>query len=261
MDGFLIDTHTHLDDDAFQDDRDEVIAASNHNGVTRWINVGHSPERWTTTIDLANCTEGMYYMLGLHPSHADEWSRESESQLEALLRSRRPVAIGEIGLDLHWRQDNLQVQREVLERQLSMAIYVGLPVVIHMRDADAEMLSVLENTSTLPHLHFHSFDGDERLRTWALAHGCTIGVGGLMTRKGSDALRGWIAGIPRDRVVLETDSPYLKPQGIRGQRNQPAYLTRVAGALAQLWNLPLQEVGRISTANALRIFDLDGKGK
>ena len=256
----LIDTHTHLDAEEFGDDLDDVIAASRANGITRWINVGFSTTRWESTVALAARFDGLSYMLGVHPGHADEWSDETARQLNARVRSTGPVAIGEIGLDLYWRQDNLPSQITALEQQLDLATSMQLPTVLHMREADEELLRILNGRTTLPHLHFHSFDGNDRLRRWVLERQSTIGVGGLMSRKGSEALRSWIADFPRERVVLETDSPYLKPQGIRGTRNQPAHLTRVADILAELWGATRADVDTITTANACRIFNMDYEG-
>lgn len=255
----IIDTHTHLDDDAFSGNLDEVIATSRAHGVGKWINVGYSPARWKTTLGLVERVEGMNHMLGIHPGNADEWNEETASLLGELVRHTDPVAIGEIGIDLHWRSDNLEIQTKSFESQMALAVEANLPAVIHMRSADQALLDVLSRVSRLPELHFHSFDGSEALRQWIVNHGCTIGVGGLMTRKGSNSLRSWIANVPTDRVVLETDSPYLKPQGIRGVRNQPAFLPRVAAELANLWGVSLSEVGRITTDNACRIFNLKQK--
>jgi len=258
--GVLIDTHTHLDDSGFADDLDSVIASSRLAGVTQWINVGYSPESWQSTLELASHVEGMGYMLGMHPGHADEWDEKSERLLSELIDANDPVAIGEIGLDLHWRQDNLAIQTEAFTCQLKLAVSATLPAVIHMRASDVELLEILGTVHPLPHLHFHSFDGDVDLRNYVLEHECTIGVGGLMTRKDSESLRTWIADIPRDRVVLETDSPYLKPQGIRGRRNEPAFVTRVAERLSQLWSISRSETSTITTGNARRIFHLKLNG-
>ncbi|CAN5319502.1 MAG: TatD family hydrolase [Chloroflexia bacterium] len=253
----LIDTHTHLDDDAFGDDLEDVIALSRSSGVTRWINVGYSSERWNTTLAMANRVDGMSHMLGIHPGNADDWSNVNADRLAGLIRDTHPVAVGEIGLDLYWREDNLSTQTEALEAQLALALAANLPAVIHMRSAEQPLLNVLSRSHEHPHLHFHSFDGAEGLRPWILERQCTIGVGGLMTRKGSDSLRSWIANLPMDRVALETDSPYLKPQGVRGTRNEPAYLPRVVDDLSELWSVSPEDVRRITTDNACRIFNLN----
>lgn len=252
----FVDTHLHLDSDAFDGDREDVIAASREAGVSRWINVGYNEERWETTEELVRHVDGMWCMLGLHPRDADSWSQDLLDTLREYVASVRPVAIGEIGIDLYWRQDNLDMQRQAFRSQLRLAREVGLPAVIHMRDADVELVDAMESEEALSHIHFHSFDGSESLRDWVLARDDTIGVGGLITRRGSEDLQRWVSTIPRDRIVLETDAPYLKPRGIRGKRNEPAYVVKVAGLLAELWNTEVEDVAATTTRNAERIFAL-----
>lgn len=252
----LVDTHIHLDLEQFADDLDDVIAASRAAGVTRWINVGFDRARWRSTLALAERIDGLYAMLGLHPGSVDEWSADTLARLAELARDRRPVAIGEIGIDLHWRQDNLDVQIAAFRAQLDLAGELGLPAVIHMRAADEPVLDVLTTHGDLPRIHFHSFDGGPDARAWATDHGATVGIGGLLTRRGTESLRDWASGLDHDRVVLETDAPYLKPRGIRGMRNEPAYMVRSARLLAELWDTDLETVARTTTANAERIFNL-----
>lgn len=254
----FIDTHTHLDHDDFAADLDEVIDASRRAGVRRWINVGYNEERWESSVALADRFDGMRYMLGLHPGNADDWNARVEKRLRQLAGELRPVAIGEIGLDLYWRQDNLERQNQAFIAQLDIAREAGLPAVIHMRDADGPLLKVIDSAVALPHLHFHSFDGAERLREWVLERGATIGVGGLITRKGSESLQEWVAGVPQDIVVLETDAPFLKPRGLRGTRNEPAFIPKIANVLAGLWQTDVATVAAVTTANAERIFGLGG---
>ena len=252
----LVDTHIHLDLEQFAGDLDDVIAASREAGVSRWINVGFDPERWATTLALVDRIDGLSAMLGIHPGSVDHWSATAFAQLSTLARERRPVAIGEIGIDRYWREDNLAIQIEAFRAQLDLAVELGVPAVIHMRDADTELLDTLALHGALPHIHFHSFDGGEALREWVLEHGATIGVGGLITRKGSDDLRQWVSALDRARVMLETDAPYLKPRGIRGTRNQPAYMVRTAQLLAELWATDLDTVAATTTSSAERVFRL-----
>ncbi len=252
----LVDTHSHLDLEQFADDLDEVLDVSRNAGVTRWINVGFDPDRWGSTLALADRVDGLYPMLGIHPGSVEHWSAPTFNQLARLAREQRPVAIGEIGIDLYWRQDNLETQVEAFRAQLDLASELGLPAVIHMRDADSAMLETLDTQASLPHIHFHSFDGGDDLRSWVMDHDATIGVGGLVTRKGSENLRQWVSRLDRTRVVLETDSPYLKPRGIRGTRNQPAFMVRTAKVLAELWATNIDTVATTTTRNAERIFNL-----
>ncbi|HEV2127360.1 MAG TPA: TatD family hydrolase [Thermomicrobiales bacterium] len=252
----FVDTHIHLDSDAFDEDRDRVIAASRSAGVTRWINVGYNEQRWETTEELVRTVNGMYCMLGLHPGDADAWSDDMLPRLRGRVDAVRPLAIGETGIDLHWRQDNLDIQRAAFRGQLALAGDAELPAVIHMRDADVELLDVLTSENSLPHIHLHSFDGNDMLRQWVLETDATVGVGGLITRKGSESLRQWVGNLPHDRVVLETDAPYLKPRRIRGKRNEPAYIVAVAKLLSELWGTDLASVAATTTRNAERIFAL-----
>lgn len=252
----FIDTHTHLDDEAFDSDLDEVIERSRDQGVTRWINVGYNEERWKSTRDLVRRIPDMSAMVGLHPGDADAWTDGTRSSLLRAIQEVEPVAIGEIGIDLYWRQNNLGVQENAFREQLQIAIEHDLPAVIHMRSADGSLLNVLNTMNRLPRIHFHSFDGGEELQAWVLRNDATVGVGGLVTRKGSESLQDWIRHVPRDIVVLETDSPYLKPRGIRGKRNEPAYMPKVAEFLGTLWNADVDSVATTTTANAVRIFSL-----
>jgi TatD DNase family protein len=252
----LIDTHTHLDLEQFAGDLDDVIDASRAAGVTRWINVGFDPERWATTLALRDRIEGLSAMVGLHPGSVEHWSAATLRELTTLARRCHPVAIGEIGIDLYWRQDTLEAQVDAFRAQLDLAGELGLPAVIHMRDADGPMLEVLSTQAALPHIHFHSFDGGADLQAWVVENHATIGVGGLITRNGTESLRDWVAGLDRNRVVLETDSPYLKPRGLRGTRNQPAYMVRAARLLGELWDADVDVAASTTTRNAERIFGM-----
>lgn len=252
----FIDTHTHLDDDAFADDLHDVLQRSRNEGVDRWINVGFNEERWLSTIALTRELDNASMMLGLHPGDADGWGDELLAKLSNLVEREQPVAIGEVGLDLHWRQDNLAQQERAFRAQLDLALQFDLPAVIHIRAADDQMLWLLSSRSNLPPLHFHSFDGGEKLQQWVVRSRSTIGVGGLLTRNNSGELRRWIATLPRDRIVLETDAPYLKPRGNRGTRNEPAFLRSTAKVVAELWRTDVDDVARQTTQNAERIFRL-----
>ncbi len=251
----LVDTHCHLDDESFNGELDDVLDRAAAVGVTRWINVGFNPGRWPASIELATHYPGMSHMLGLHPGNADLWSPSVRDDLRTAIDSSRPVAVGEIGLDFYRGETNKSIQIEAFTEQLEIAREFGLPVAIHMRDSEQLMLEVLRSASALPTILFHSFDGTEELTRWIIASGSYIGVGGLATRKKSADLRSHIARIPLDRIVLETDSPYLVPNGFKHRRNTPESIPVIAKSLADLFQRDVADIAQITTANAERLFE------
>lgn len=250
----LVDTHCHLDDDSFSKDLDGVLERAALSGVDRWINVGYAPERWQSTIELRNRMPGISIILGMHPGHADEWNEETARELERLVQDHRPVAIGEIGLDFFRGETNHTQQIRALNDQLDLALAHDLPVVIHMRSSDAELRDVLDSRASLPPILFHSFDGSPRLADWIQSHDAWIGVGGLATRGSQQDLRAFISRMSHHRVVLETDSPYLVPNGFKHRRNTPESIPAVAETLARIWQVSIEEVASVTTANAENLF-------
>ena len=254
-DRFLIDTHCHLDDPVFADDIDGVLAESRAAGVRAWIQVGFEPARWGSSIALVERTPDMFLMLGVHPSSADQWSPEIEAELRSLIAGYDAVAVGEIGIDLFW-DGNPPLDRQIaaFTAQLDLARELGLPAVIHMRNAEPEVLAVLRAREPQP-LLFHSFDGGPDLTDFILERGAYVGVGGLATKAKSERLREQLVRIPLDRLVLETDSPYLIPARMRGRRNTPASVRRISEFLGTLRATTDATVASITTDNALRFFD------
>jgi TatD DNase family protein len=251
----FVDTHCHLDDQAFSGDLEDVLARSRQAGVTRWINVGFNPDRWAASIALAERYDGMAFMLGVHPGYAGCWSGTVPSVLERTIAVNRPVAIGEIGLDFFRGETNIDQQRQAFNDQLDLAIATSLPVVIHMRDAEEQVLETLTARRHLPRLLFHSFDGSAALTDWVIANGASVGVGGLATRSKSTGLRDQLTRLPIDRLVLETDSPYLVPNGFKHRRNTPESIPRIAAILGTLLNRQLADIAMHTTANAERFFE------
>lgn len=250
----LIDTHMHLDDPAFAQDRDAVLAASIAAGVTAWVNVGYAPARWRSTIALSSATPGMAHMLGLHPQEAEEWSAGTARELESLLIATGARAIGEIGLDYAPHAGDHARQRSVFTDQLALAERLGLPIVIHMRDAERDLVSALRSLAPAHPVLLHCFDGTRDLLGLALERGYLIGVGGLATRARSAGLRALLTEVPLERMVLETDSPYLVPARQKDRRNQPANIALIADFLAALSGQARATVARVTSANAERFF-------
>lgn len=250
----FVDSHCHLDDESFSADLTDVLDRSRALGVDRWINVGFEPDRWQASIDLVEGIPGMACMLGVHPGHADHWDRRVQHDLDALVRRHRPVAIGEVGLDFFRGETNVAAQVEAFTAQLELALETGIPAVIHMRDAEPTILEVLASQHRLPRLLFHSYEGSPRLTDWILEHDAYVGVGGLATRSKSEHVRREVKRIGLDRIVLETDSPYLVPNGFKHRRNTPESIPVIAQLLARLLETSVESIASATSANCEELF-------
>jgi TatD DNase family protein len=251
----FIDTHCHLDDESFASDISDVVDRSRSLGVTRWINVGFNPDRWTSCVDLASRFQGMSYLLGVHPGDADIWDEGVHAALRDAIQTYAPVAIGEIGLDFYRGETNHETQIQAFNAQLDLALEHSIPAAIHMRDAESLLLDVVSNRQRNPVLLFHSYDGSEALTDWIIGNGCYVGVGGLATRKKAVVLQRQLRHIPLSQIVLETDSPYLVPNGFKHRRNTPESIPVVANALAKLLDQDLSVIAQSTTANAEQLFE------
>lgn len=250
----LIDTHCHLDDQAFDPDRGDVLAASRRAGVVGWVNVGFHPHRWSTTLQLSRSTSGMWHALGLHPQHAAEWSAETRRALRSLLQTSGAVAVGEIGLDYARGTLDRGAQRYAFAQQLEFGLELGLSVIIHQRAAEDDLIEHLLDVPSSHPVLLHSFDGDERLTALAKERGYMVGVGGLATRPRYKALRHRLKSLSLDQIVVESDAPYLVPHGVAGKRNTPANVAYVARFLACLQGVSTEDVATVTTGNAGRFF-------
>lgn len=251
----LIDTHCHLNDAKAFPDVGQTLAEARDAGVERVVVVGIDTESSRRALEIAESHEGVYAVVGWHPTSAAAYSSRELVEIEAMLASPRAVAIGEIGLDFYWDKSTPEQQYACLGEQLDLASRTGHPVVFHCRDAYDELLSVLEGRARLPYL-FHCFAGDSAQAERALALGALLGVDGPITYPKNDAMRSLFSGVPRDRVVVETDSPYMAPVPFRGKANRPAWVVHVNAALAGCWGISAEECAALTTANAERFFRL-----
>lgn len=249
----LIDTHAHLDDGQFPD-VDAVVDHAVAQGVNRIVNIGYGPTRWDSTIALARRRPEIDFALGFHPLDADHFSDASFDRLIELVDRERPVAIGEAGIDLFRDGPPLSDQRTAFAAQIEMALARKLPLIIHQRAAETEVNEMLRAADRDLRVVLHSFDGSQDSIDLVLDRGWTIGVGGLMTRAGSAPLRELIRAVPLSSIVLETDSPYLVPAGVKDRRNTPANIPRIARALADARREAVEDVARITTGNAMALF-------
>lgn len=254
----LIDTHLHLDFDAFDADRDQVIERAVAAGVIRMITIGINRETSRRAVALAEQHGAVYAAVGVHPNDAGEWDESAKAELRELAAHPKVVAIGEIGLDYYWDRVPRDRQQTVFRAQLDLAAELGLPVIIHDREAHADVLRVVREwvADSAPERRgvFHCFSGDEEMARQALDLGFFIGVDGPVTFKNARRLQALVAVLPLDRLLVETDAPFLAPHPYRGKRNEPAYVRLVAEKVAELHGLPLAEVARATTQNASRLF-------
>lgn len=264
----LIDTHCHLDFRDYEGDRDLLIKRSAAAGVTRIINPGTDITTSHAAIQLAKTYEGVYAAVALHPNATATWSPEAIEALRQMAAYPKVVAVGEIGLDYYWDKSPKAVQRAAFEAQLQLATHLQLPIIIHNREASEDVLAVLSQwVSSLPAALkdrpgvLHSFSAPPSIAEQALALGFYLGFTGPVTYKKADELRTIAAATPLNRILLETDGPYLTPHPHRGQRNEPAYVRLIAERIAALHGVELPEVALQTTRNAEYLFGLHELGR
>lgn len=249
----IVDTHAHLDLPEFDDDRDAAIARALDAGVSAIVAIGFSPERWVSTAALTATHPMLVRSVGLHPTHANEWTDDFAQRIEREASHPDVVAIGEIGLDFYRDHADPASQHAAFAAQLALARQIDLPVVIHQRNAEDAVIDAIERAGPLRGV-MHCFSGDEHFASRCLELGFHLGVGGVATYKASDAVRRALAAAPIDRLVLETDAPYLAPQGHRGSRNEPAFITRAAETIAMIRGMSLGAIAEETTRNAVDLF-------
>ncbi len=251
----LIDTHCHVYDERFPDP-DAAIRQSLALGVEMII-VGTEPASWRQAIQLAESHVRVWAIVGWHPNYSAAYTTESMIELRECLAHPKVVALGEIGLDFHWDYATREQQDFALAIQLDLAAELDMPVVFHSREANPELLTVLEGRPPHPYL-IHCFSGNAEEAQRAQALGAVIGLDGPLTYPKASELRQIAAGYSREKVVLETDSPYMAPVPYRGKTNRPEYVAFVNEELARVWGVSPEESARITTENAIRFFRLPG---
>jgi len=255
----LADTHCHLTDRAFANEVDAVIARARNAGVTHIVAVGGGGpiELSENAADLAARYDFIRATAGIHPHDASSYDEAIETRIAALLDARRIVAVGETGLDYYYEHSPRDVQRSALARQLALAARYEVPIVLHCRDAERDLREVIEAERKLPlDGVVHCFTGSYDDARWYLDAGLAISFTGILTFKKADELRDVARRLPLDRLMVETDSPYLAPVPFRGKRNEPAYVAHVADALAELHQTSAEEVARATGRTASRLFRL-----
>lgn len=253
----LIDTHVHLDDTRLRRNLSEVLASANSVGVTRMVNVGHSMESNLATLELAREHENIWAAVGIHPHSAKDVTETYWSQLEKLAGDAKVVAIGEIGLDYHYDYSPRPVQKKVFCRQLELVQDFTLPVIIHQREAVQDTLDCLARFAPLVGGGvMHCFSGSVEVMERCLELNLHIGLGGPVTFKNARRPKEVAAAVPLNRLLLETDCPYLAPHPHRGKVNQPGYLPIIAAEIAALRGISPQVIASACWDNARDLFKL-----
>ena len=257
-----IDTHAHLDAEEFDPDRDAVIARARQSGVVATICPGITADSSEAAVRLAAAHQGIFAAVGIQPNHAAEAAPGDWNRIVTLADDPRVVAIGETGLDRHWDFSPFDVQRDYLQRHLQFAAERDLPVVIHCREAEVDLVPMLREAAASGPLNgvLHAFSGNRTMAEACLELGLHVSFAGAVTYTNEkfDSLRAAARTIPDDRILIETDSPYLTPHPLRGKqkRNEPANVIHTARVLADLRGQSLDDFTAQTTANARRLFRL-----
>ncbi len=251
----LIDTHCHLNDETAFPDLEVALDAAQQAGVDQMIVVGVEPESWQRAVGLSTEHSSLYAIVGWHPNYTQAFTSESLKLLRTLLREPKVLALGEIGLDFHWNYAILEQQLTALELQLDIAHELEKPVVFHCREAYDRLLTLLERRAPHPYL-FHCWMGSLEDAERAQKLGAMIGVDGPITYRKNDLLRESVRSFGLHRIVLETDSPYLSPEPLRGKPNAPANIPLINRRLAQMFDIDEDEAAARTTANARKFFGI-----
>jgi TatD DNase family protein len=252
----LIDSHCHLDFPDFRDELDAVVARAREAGIGCMVTISTRVRRHDDLLTIAGRFADVYCSVGTHPHHAHEELDIGPAELVSRTRHPKVVAIGEAGLDYHYDNSPREAQERGFRAHIAASRETGLPLVIHAREADADVARILrEETGQGPFpAVLHCFTGGRDLARTGVELGCYVSFSGILTFKRSDALRAIAAELPADRILVETDAPYLAPQPWRGKRNEPAYVAETARVLAQCRGVDPEAIARQTTENFFRLF-------
>ena len=254
----LFDTHAHINDEKFDEDRDEVILRAKENGVARIVNVGFNRETIPTSLALAEKYDFIYTAVGWHPQDAKDMVKGDLEWLRELSCHKKVVAIGEIGLDYYWDTSPKDVQQEVFRKQIRLAKELNLPIIIHDREAHQDIVNILreEKADEVGGI-MHCFSGSLEMAKECLSMNFYISFGGPVTFKNAKKPKEIVKEIPLDRLLIETDCPYLTPEPYRGKRNETGYVRYVAETIASLRGMDPEELARLTFENAKRVFRME----
>ncbi|CAG9623066.1 TatD family hydrolase [Sutcliffiella rhizosphaerae] len=254
----LFDTHVHLNADQYEEDLEEVIERARLEKIENMVVVGFDRKTIKKAMELVETYDFLYAAVGWHPVDAIDFTEEDLEWLEELSAHDKVVAIGEMGLDYHWDKSPKKVQKEVFRKQIQLAKKVQLPIIIHNRDATADVVQILkeENAKEVGGI-MHCFTGSLEVAKECMEMNFYISFGGPVTFKNAKKPKEVASEIPMDRLLIETDCPYLTPHPYRGKRNEPSYVSLVAKQIAELRDITVEEVAEKTTANAKKLFGIN----
>lgn len=252
----LFDSHAHYNDEKFEEDREEVLKEIYKSGVTKLVNAGYSLESSKTAIEIAKAHDFIYATVGISPNDIENFKNEDLDNIIKLASNKKVVAIGEIGLDYYWNKENKNLQKEVFISQIKIANELNLPIVIHTREAIYDTLEILKNNSCNRKGIFHCCPFNVDLVREGLKLGFYISFAGPTTFKNSKNATEIINMVPLDKMLIETDSPYLSPEPLRGKRNDSRNVKYIAQKIADIKEISIEEVAKKTYDNAKRIFDI-----
>ena len=254
----LFDTHCHINDPKFDEDRPDVIARMRENGIERAVVVGDATNDGNDVLSLTADHDFLFGAYGLHPHDAEHWSPEIGLRVAGMMSGKKIVALGEIGLDYHYDLSPRDIQKSVFSRQLELAHELDKPVIMHIREAHGDAYDILKNAfkrGIRVRGVMHCFGGSLESANEYIRMGLYISFSGSLTFKNTPILTRVAENIPLERILIETDSPYMSPVPLRGRRNEPSYVKYVCEKLAQIRNMDTEEVAKITYDNGLRAFE------
>ena len=252
----IFDSHAHYDSSKFNEDREELLSSMQENGIGTIVNCGASWKSVTAVVELAEKYPFIYAAVGLHPDEVGDLNEERFAFLREQCKKEKVVAVGEIGLDYYWDNESHETQKEWFVKQLNLARELDLPVIIHSRDAAEDTLKIMKEYGKGLRGVIHCFSYSKELAEEYVKMGFYIGIGGVVTFKNGKKLKEIAAAIPLDRILLETDCPYLAPEPHRGKRNSSLYIPYIAEEIANLKGITYEEVVAQTEENAVKLFGI-----
>ena len=252
----LFDTHAHYNDEKFEKDREQIIKQTYEQGITKIVCAGYNLKSSREAIDIANKHEFIYSICGISPNDLDDYNKQNLEEIKGIAKTTKNIAIGEIGLDYYWNKENKEIQKQAFIKQINLANELELPIVIHSRDAVQDTIDILKQNHVNKKGIFHCAQLNKYLIEEGLKLGFYISFAGPITFKNSKNAEEIVGLVPMDKILIETDSPYLAPEPVRGTRNDCRNVRYVAEKIAAIKVLSVEEIAKITYENAMRIFGM-----